>query len=78
MNRPSDDDRKLQAAFDYIKNPADWRAPIDAEIDCEDERFTDVYRACEFFTATELRLEHLGGTRFRARADGYRNGPAGP
>ena len=80
MNRPGDSEeqKRLQAAFDWIKDPRDWRAPIDRVVDGTDPRFLDAFLACEHFTATKLQAEHMERTLFRVRADGYRNGPAGP
>lgn len=64
-----------------VENPDDWRAPIDEWI--PESAFNDVALAVEYFTATTLatvdrHVDDAGVSHVRVRADGYRNGPAGP
>jgi len=77
---------ELSAAFDRVKDPADWRAPISAVVPGQVIDVTEA--AIEFFTAIrpEVRLNVVddkvtglpGGEGFVVSCVGYRNGPAGP
>jgi len=66
----------LQAAFNTVADPTDWRAPIDAWV--EADKYELVAEAVQYFTATEPRLIALQNGWKRMVATGYRNGPAGP
>ena len=70
----------LQAAFNKVADPADWRAPIRCRIPMADLRVTR--QAVDFFTATTLHIdEHF--TKYGASAEvlvyarGCRAGDAG-
>lgn len=68
----------LERAFKWVRDPADWRAPIDCFV-----RFPAavalnlVEAAIPHFTATAAEIESVGGGTYRVTATGYRNGPAG-
>ena len=69
---------QLEAAFDKVRNPNDWKAPVDGY--CRAAEVELVREAVIFFTATEPSFYSVGintGLR-RVLADGYRKGPAGP
>lgn len=70
---------ELDAAFEKIRNPRDWKAPIDCRIPVAN--LGAAQAACVYYTATEL-SEAIGGKSHdgtvRVVADGYRMGPAGP
>lgn len=66
----------LVVAFDRVRQPGDWKAPIRAMIDRADLAVTA--EAVEYFTATELRVLTDHGDQLVIEADGYRAGPAGP
>ena len=72
---------ELDAAFDLVKDPMDWRAEISAEIWQEAAEAVGgesaIKSAVEFFTATTPRFCTFSG-RIIVSADGYRMGPAGP
>ena len=74
MNNSSRE-KEMKRAFDLVKNPIDWKAPIHAVIE-EDERYT-VSSAIIFYTATVPVFEDIGEGKLQVIADGYRNGPAG-
>lgn len=69
---------ELQAAFNLVAEPDDWRKPINAMI--EDKDVEIVREAVEYFTATTIRTSPWMGKvgHTHVRATGYRNGPAGP
>lgn len=72
--------KELEEAFDRVKNPRDWKAPIAANVfgynlfaTCE---------AIEHFTATYPRAVHAGYNKtgqsiYHVTSPGYRAGPAG-
>jgi hypothetical protein len=68
----------LHDAFELVRNPKDWKAPVNGLIL---EGLADVvYHAIVFFTATEpifLRPPR-DPNLLLVHADGYRAGPAGP
>ena len=69
----------LEATFDRIKDPADWRNPIGAEIPGDATKI--VAAAIDFYTATKMRI--VGGPipgtgKILIYAKGYRAGPAVP
>lgn len=69
----------LTAAFDMVCSADDWKAPIDAIVDVDDD-LNLIRRAVIHFTATDVQWkfapEH-GPTKLRVTAKGYRMGPAG-
>lgn len=77
----------LQAAFNAVANPQDWRAPINAlvRIDEFDPIGLDVYiKAIVHFTATTPEVyvkegfdKQKGYAIYRLVSEGYRLGPAG-
>jgi len=69
---------ELQAAFDQVSDPKDWRAPIDFTGDLSAEEAQVACQAIRFFTASEPTLQELCSGGYRIKADGYRLGPAGP
>lgn len=68
---------ELSVAFDFIHDPHDWRAPINAKI--PKSMYDICAAACLFYTATQLIVKGLAdGDYIKVTATGYRNGPAGP
>lgn len=72
---------ELEAAFDKVSDPSDWRGAIEAWVDLEDLELTRA--AVMFFTATaleEVERKEAGNMTVlvRVKAAGYRMGPAGP
>jgi len=68
----------IEKVFTRMQNPADWKAPLLAWIPADAFQIAAV--ACEFYTATELKV--TGGPqpitgRILVEAAGYRAGPAG-
>lgn len=77
--------RQLQEAFEWVANPNDWKAPIDAFV--PEHKVHVVRAAIEFFTATEVEIHEFMDIPSRhnvwkdwkrVRSKGYRYGPAGP
>lgn len=68
---------QLAAAFDRVRNPRDWKAPIRAEISVTERPVVE--QAVYWFTATVPVFLEAPGARARllVRAPGYRLGPAG-
>ena len=69
---------ELRAAYDRIRNPVDWKAPIDAILRLDQVPIAQA--AVEFFTATKLRITTSYAeprNYVRVQAIGYRAGPAG-
>lgn len=76
----------MEAAFDKVSNPDDWRAPIDALVPGSEIGVTEA--AITFFTGTvptvraHIKVDPathlLCGRGFRVKSVGYRNGPCGP
>lgn len=69
---------ELEQGFNIVKNPDDWRAPINWVGPMDDETLALVRVAIDFFTATEAHVRDLGFGEVRIQAKGYRMGPAGP
>lgn len=67
--------RALKEAFEAVCQPHDWKGPISAIITADKLAITEA--AIMFFTATETQGFPLVDGRYRIRARGYRNGPAG-
>lgn len=67
---------ELASAFDRVRNPRDWKAPVRAEIPASARAVTE--QAILWFTDTlpefEASPEHPG--RLTVTARGYRMGPA--
>lgn len=72
-DRPSQEE--LQAAFDLVRDPKDWKNHIDTVIDADKQGI--VADAISHFTATSAHFEELPNGKLRVIADGYRMGPAG-
>lgn len=66
---------EIREAFDQVANPADWKAPISAQIK-ENERMV-VAAAIEFYTATIAHFTKAGPNLLNVIAKGYHLGPAG-
>ena len=66
----------LHDAFELVRDPADWKAPINATILLDNVSVVDC--AISFFTATEPIFISAQNGLVRVEADGYRDGPAGP
>lgn len=72
--------KALQQAFDRVKNPQDWKAPISANV--LDSQMDITIKAIPHFTATHARFVQVGRNDkgeaiFHVTAPGYRAGPAG-
>lgn len=69
---------QLVAAFERVRNPRDWKAPIRAVIPAAERRLVD--QAVRWFTDTAPAFTLAPGVKHRlvVRAPGYRAGPAGP
>lgn len=65
----------LEAAFNLVKDPEDWKKPIDKVIDTY--QMDIVGKAIQFFTATEPMFEPNKSGCVRVTSIGYRAGPAG-
>ena len=68
---------QLAAAFDRVRNPRDWQAPIRAHIPAADRPVVE--QAVQWFTNTVPVFLPAPGRegRLLVRAPGYRLGPAG-
>ena len=68
---------ELEAAFNKVADPNDWRGPIDAVVAAGEVPIVDA--AIAFFTATQTFLTPTDKSRkhFRVQSVGYRVGPAG-
>ena len=72
--------KELEEAFDRVKNPVDWKAPIAANV-----LGSNLFATCEaieHFTATYPRAVHAGYNEagqsiYHVTSPGYRAGPAG-
>ena len=72
---------ELEAAFNAVADPDDWRAPISALIEPDQRLIQMTVTAVAFFTATVPTLsmvETPAGYMVAINAVGYRAGPAGP
>lgn len=68
--------KQLQDAFEQVRDPNDWKAPIDKVIGMDAAQVT--MRAIEFFTATQPMMTYAKrGGKVRVQSIGYRLGPAG-
>ena len=74
---------QLSAAFNRVKNTADWKGPINWTGILTTAEATLTIEAIEHYTATQARIRYLSepGAEGRAHvqilAKGYRAGPAG-
>lgn len=68
---------QLASAFDRVRDPHDWKAPIRAVIPVVERPIVE--KAVLWFTETEPRFEEVPGEsdRLLVVAPGYRLGPAG-
>ena len=67
---------QLEAAFDKVADPADWRNPIYQVVDRDDVHVTVC--AVRHFTAAPIEVIDLEwGDEFMIKSPGYRLGPAG-
>jgi hypothetical protein len=68
---------QLASAFDRVRDPHDWKAPIRAVIPVVERPVVE--KAVRWFTETEPRFEEIPGQadRLIVVAPGYRQGPAG-
>jgi len=68
---------QLASAFDRVRDPQDWKAPIRAVITAVERPVIE--KAVRWFTETEPRFEEIPGEadRLIVVAPGYRLGPAG-
>jgi hypothetical protein len=75
MTQPIYSHEAMDAAFEAIRNPFDWKAPITAQVNLQDLGVT--IAAIEYFTATPAYFVSQAGDTVTIRAAGYRAGPAG-
>jgi len=68
---------QLASAFDRVRDPRDWKAPIEAEIAASERGLVE--KAVLWFTNTVPTFEAPPATpdRLVVRASGYRGGPVG-
>lgn len=67
---------ELGAAFSAVRDPADWKKPVDALV--KDDNLAVTLLAVEFYTATKPKVLHRHDVEtVHIFADGYRKGPAG-
>lgn len=68
---------QLATAFDRVRDPRDWKAPIESVIPTSERGVVE--QAVLMFTNTVPTFAEAEGTRERlvVRAPGYRNGPLG-
>lgn len=68
---------QLAAAFDRVRDPRDWKAPIRSVIPAEERDLVE--KAVRWFTGTTPAFEAAPGEtdRLVVWAPGYRDGPAG-
>ena len=67
---------QLEAAFDKVADPADWRNPIYEVVDRDAVEVT--VRAIQHFTAASIEVIDLNWhDEFMIKSPGYRLGPAG-
>ena len=67
---------QLEAAFDKVADPADWRNPIYEVVDRDAVEVT--VRAIQHFTAAPIQVIDLDwNDEFMIKSPGYRLGPAG-
>jgi hypothetical protein len=68
---------QLAAAFDRVRNPRDWKAPIRSVIPAEERHVVE--KAVLWFTETVPAFEPAPGETglLVVMAPGYRDGPAG-
>ena len=67
---------QLEAAFDKVADPADWRNPIYEVVDRDAVEVT--VRAIQHFTAAPVQVTDLQwNDEFMIKSLGYRLGPAG-
>ena len=68
---------QLAAAFDRVRHPRDWKAPIQAVIPATERPVVE--KAVLWFTDTVPEFVAAPGDpdRLMVRAPGYRHGPAG-
>lgn len=68
---------QLATAFDRIRNPRDWKAPIESEILASERGLVE--QAVLMFTNTVPTFAEAADTpdRLVVRAPGYRSGPLG-
>ena len=67
---------ELEAGFNLVRDPADWKASINAEVAPKD--LPVVLAAIEHMTATTATVAAGENGRLRVTSVGYRMGPAGP
>jgi hypothetical protein len=68
---------QLATAFDRVRDPRDWKAPIESVIPASDRGLVE--QAVLMFTNTVPTFAEAAGTpeRLVVRAPGYRSGPLG-
>jgi len=66
---------ELRNAFDSVKDPSDWKGPIDRFVD--ESQLTAVVKAIQYYTGTEPIVAFVKDSLFNVRSIGYRHGPCG-
>ena len=80
----NDEREKYDRLFDEVANPEDWRAPINAIVEVNEDianTLNSYMDAITFYTAIhpkDIVIEFLGKNRYNIYCVGYRMGPAGP
>ena len=66
---------ELEAAFDKVADPADWKNPIYKVVHRDDVHVSVC--AVRHFTAASVEVSEMWGDKFIVSSPGYRMGPAG-
>lgn len=66
---------QLEAAFDKVADPSDWKNPIYKVVHRDDVHISVC--AVTHFTAASVEVTEMWGDKFIVSSPGYRMGPAG-
>ena len=61
---------ELRAAFDLVADPTDWKNPINAVVDPDEQTKVMIYEAVRFFTGCTPKFTRLN--RYRVTTSGFR------
>ena len=63
---------ELRAAFDLVADPTDWKNPINAVVDLDEQTKTIVHEAVRLFTGCTPKFTYLSTKRYRVTTAGFR------
>jgi hypothetical protein len=63
---------ELRAAFDLVADPTDWKNPINAVVDPDEQTKVMIYEAVRFFTGCTPKFTRLSANRYRVTTSGFR------